>query len=127
MADLFVSPREDTAWRIDAADLAARLRARWPEAEARVMTLEGIEGELDFSVPLGAAAPLRGTLEPEGQAVGLDGDLPQCAAFAAWFREQVPAGQELVLWDTGGSLMVVLEPGVEAAEIERRVAEQWRS
>ena len=126
MSKLFVSPSADTDWRIGAADFEARLRARWPEAHAQVMTLEGIEGELEFSVPPGDA-PLAGVLQADGKAMSLDGELPDCAELAAWFREQVPPEQELILWDGGGSVVVPLEPGVAAEEIERRTREQWRS
>jgi hypothetical protein len=116
MSDFLVSPSQETSWRIDPEEFETHLRERWPDAEVWPGDPDS-QRALTFELPSLGEVPPRGRLMRDGQVVGLDGDVPESAEVASWFREVVPAQQELVFWDQEYSFHVPLTEGVTRDEI----------
>jgi hypothetical protein len=116
MSDFLVSPSQETAWSIDPEEFEEQLRERWPDAEVWPGDPDS-QRALTFELPSVGDVPPRGRLMRDGQVVGLDGDVPESAEVASWFREVVPAQQELVFWDQGYSFHVPLTEGITRDEI----------
>ena len=121
MATDFVSPPEETAWRLDPEAFQRELRARWPGAVVRIDPDPQINYPLSWTVEE-ANGPLAGSLDRDGQAVTLDGDLDDAARAALWVRGLTPAEQPLQVYDEGYSANVELTPATAADEITRAFA-----
>ncbi|MCP9490705.1 MAG: hypothetical protein MSC31_12620 [Solirubrobacteraceae bacterium MAG38_C4-C5] len=125
MSDWLVSPSSETDWRLDPDEFVEHLHERWPEASVeRLDDADVAVGALDFTVPLGNGQGVWGTLHKDGQAVGLNGDVPACAEPAAWLREIVSTDQELIFWDQGYEVVVPLTPGITPAGIDAAIRDQ---
>ena len=127
MSDYLVASPADGGWHMELDELERLVRARWPQAE--ITRLDAGAGEtLDFEVEAGEPPErLLCSLLPGGTTLVIRGDLPGSAAVAAWYREQLPSGQEFAFFDEEYSFHVALDPGITASAVEQRTAEQWRS
>ena len=118
MSDFLVSPPRETSWRMAPDDFAARMQDRWPDADVRILSEPDAWAALRFEVQPGDSMPtVDGHLAHDGQVVGLDGDVPETAAIAAWLREIVPEEQELIYWDQGYEVDVPLTEGITPDDI----------
>jgi len=73
-------------------------------------TIAGLQGELE------------GSQDVRGACQYLDGPLDLIARYAAWWRDHVPAEQELVLYNQANTRVIPLRPGMSADEIEAALA-----
>jgi hypothetical protein len=112
----FVSPPDETDWHIDPDDFAARLRARWPDAQVRTVTNPMRTDTLDFVINVGGER-VDGHLDQRGQAVVIEGSPRAAAEVAAWFRSQVPTAQPLVFYDESYTNSVDLTEGLDPGDI----------
>lgn len=110
-----MSPPDDTDWRIEADAFVAALRDRRPDAPVRWASDPGSTDALDFLAILGPQR-VNGWLARDGQALWLEGDLPDVASVAIWFREIVPSPQPLLLYDEAMQGTVELATGRNSAE-----------
>jgi hypothetical protein len=117
VSDLLVSPSRETDWRFGSDAFMRMLLDRWPDAEITEFDDPEFLAALDFRVTLEDGRQLDGNLSRDGQAVGLDGDIPEAAELAAWVRSVVPPEQELIFYDQGYHFDVPLAPGITPQEI----------
>ena len=117
MSDLLVSPSSETEWRFGSDEFMRMLHDRWPDAEITKFDDPEFLAALDFRVTLDDGRQLDGNLSRDGQAVGLDGDIPEAAELAAWVRSVVPPEQELIFYDQGYHFDVALTPEITPQEI----------
>jgi hypothetical protein len=112
----FVSPPEETEWRISPEALGREILARWPDAELEHVDRPASLHAISWTLRQGSHR-LDGTLTKDGQVVHLEGDVCAAAAFAAWFRSKVPVDQPLIFYDDGYSADVALSPDIAEEEI----------
>ena len=98
MADFLVSPPESTDLRIEPSQLERALRESWPDV--RFIKDQVVES-LRWALTITPGRELWGELQPDGQAVALDGDVRDAAEFARWLRGQVPQRYALIFYDQG--------------------------
>ncbi|HEX2570472.1 MAG TPA: hypothetical protein VH877_13020 [Polyangia bacterium] len=105
----FISPPEQTDWRMDIDSFERDLRQKWPNAtierrppsdsfHALTWTINGQNDQLRID----------GAITRTGQTIHLDGDVHACAAFARWFRSKTPDAQPLLFYDESYSADVPL-------------------
>jgi hypothetical protein len=116
VSDLLISPSRETDWRLDPDEFIRLLRDRWRDAEITEFDDPEFLAALDFRVKLDGRQ-VDGNLSRDGQVVGLDGDIPEAAEFAAWLRSVVPPDQELIFYDQGYHFDVPLRPDITPEEI----------
>jgi hypothetical protein len=116
VSDLLISPSRETDWRLDPDEFTRLLRDRWRDAEITEFDDPEFLAALDFRVKLDGRQ-VDGNLSRDGQVVGLDGDIPEAAEFAAWLRSVVPPDQELIFYDQGYHFDVPLRPDITPEEI----------
>ena len=116
MSDLLISPSRETDGRLAPDEFIRLLRDRWPDSEITEFDDPEFLAALDFRVKLDGRQ-VDGTLSRDGQVVGLDGDIPEAAEFAAWVRSVVPPDQELIFYDQGYHFDVPLRPDITPQEI----------
>jgi hypothetical protein len=113
---ILISPPEETDWSTSPDELAAKILAEWPAAE-----LERSQDPDDLRALTWwferDGRRLDGALANDGVTIHLDGDVRDAAAFARWFRKQVPAEQPLVFYDEGYSADVALTPDTDESEL----------
>lgn len=114
----FISPREQTNLKVDPAELAKALQARWQGADVRFPTSPASNHALEWVVTI-ADRPLEGSLDKAGQVVHLVGDVEDCAHFATWYRTFVPASYGLAFYDEGYSADVELAVGTDALQLKQ--------
>ena len=112
-----MSPSQETDWRFEPDEFVRLLRDRWPNAEVTEFDDPEFLAALDFRVTLDDGTRVDGNLSRNGQAVGLDGDIPETAEFAAWIRSVVPPARELLFYDQGFHFDVPLTPGITPQDI----------
>ncbi|HYR62989.1 MAG TPA: hypothetical protein VET24_10230 [Actinomycetota bacterium] len=117
MQSYFVSPPAETDWHIDPEDFAARLRARWPDAEVRRVSNPMRTDTLDFVLHDVGGERVDGHLDEHSRAVVLEGSPRAAAEVAAWFRTQVPPSQPLIFFDEGYTASVDLTQGLDPSEL----------
>jgi YD repeat-containing protein len=117
LSDYLICSARETDWRFDPDDFERLLRERWPDAEITRFDDPDFLTALDFRVRLEDGTVVDGNLGRDGQIVGLDGDIPESAAVAAWVRSVVPAEQELIFMDQGYSFDIPLTDGIEPEQI----------
>lgn len=91
-------PNPSSGLRMNADELAYRIKGRWRDAKVRLQ--EERTSFLQWSVPLGETRLLGGLL-PNQEVIYLEGALEQVAEFAAWYRGIVPMQYELVFFYEG--------------------------
>lgn len=102
MMKQFISPPEETEWRLDHEELARGIQARWPDAETCKVKNPASGHSLEWTLHPQARV-LAGSLDRTGQIVALEGHIEDCAAFALWLRTLVPTRQRLLFYDEGYS------------------------
>lgn len=112
----FISPVEETDWKLDSSALATAIQQHWPEAEVESVSDDSSNHQLEWSIKF-QDHRLEGSLDRSGQAVHLDGDIDDCAAFAVWLRSEVSDAQSLVMYDESYSVDIALEPQMDQATI----------
>lgn len=112
----FISPAEETDWKLDSSTLATAIQQQWPQAKVEPVGDDSSNHQLEWSIKF-QAHQLDGSLDRSGQAVHLDGDLGDCAAFAVWLRSEVGDAQPLVMYDESYSVDVALAPQTDQATI----------
>ncbi|MEI8410659.1 MULTISPECIES: hypothetical protein [unclassified Kribbella] len=120
MTEYLVAPLEEPDWVVEAEDLAAALRERWPDARVEVGAVAGSSMALEALIPLEPAPRELGVaLSGTGQAVSLDpADAEAAAEFAEWFvRRVLPGRRGLHLIEPGSMRMVDLSDPMTAAQI----------
>jgi hypothetical protein len=87
-----LTPREQPPWRLDPADFAERIKARWPDARTGIHDLPGSPMAMHALVPFGGFRHELGiALDPEGWVVILDPADPDAATeFTLWYLTQLP-------------------------------------
>jgi hypothetical protein len=119
-----VAPLDEPQWGLDAADLAAGLRDRWPGVRIELGAVEGSSMVLEALIPL-APEPreLRVALSGTGQAVTLEpADAAAAAEFAVWYFERLLAGRTGVhLIEPAAMRTVELTDGLTAEELLARI------
>lgn len=112
----FVSPPEETSWRMEPSAFVADLLTRWPTA--KVQYEADSETHSHFWVVQMSHDVLEGRFFRDDEGVALDGDMRDCADFALWFRSLVPPEQELWFYDQSYSAHVKLKPNTTATTVE---------
>lgn len=103
----FVSPPEQTDWKMDPNEFRAAVVRRWPDASVREVTDPLSTAALDVRLDL-EGKPLDGMLTRDGLAVALEADVVSSAQFARWLRSIVPSRQPLLFYDEGLTATVPL-------------------
>ena len=108
---IFISPVAETDWTVDAGELVAEIKSRFPEAivTERTTGAHSLEWKLADSV--------EGSLDLSGNTVVLDGNILDCARFAVWYRRLVPVSQLLVFYDESYSADLELELATTVEEL----------
>ncbi len=119
MSGYFISPREETDWRIDGATLARALKAKWSSAQIEAVNNPSSLYRLEWTIDAELPSRIDGTLTKAGQTVYLEGDVEACAAFAVWLRGLVSSAPPLIFYDEGYTNDVELTPDKTAIEISR--------
>jgi hypothetical protein len=112
----FVSPRQQTDLRVDAAELAKGIQARWQGVDVRFPANPASNHALEWVLAV-ADRRLEGSLDKAGQVVHLVGDVEDCARFATWYRTLVPARYGLAFYDEGYSADVELADGTNELQL----------
>jgi hypothetical protein len=110
--DYLVTPPAVTEWSLTPEAFATALRERWADAEVRDVPDSDPTYALDFT-----AGGVNGSFGRDGQMLGLNGDVNEAAAVAAWFREVVPPEEPLLFYDPALNGQVALEPGIAGERI----------
>jgi hypothetical protein len=99
---VFISPPNETTWRVDSIAFAEELRERFSGIQITKppQCSQGHALEWTWHAPGGQ---VDGSLDATANAVVLDGDIADCSRFAVWYRAFVPDTQELVIFDEGYS------------------------
>lgn len=114
----FISPRQQTDLKVDAAELVKAIQARWPSVEVHFPTSSASNHGLEWVVAI-ADRRLEGSLDKTGQVVHLVGDVEDCARFATWYRALVPPRYGLAFYDEGYSADVELADGTNEAQLTK--------
>src|SRR5215472_14509343 len=120
----FISPPDDTNWKMRPDDFKNHLLAMWPNVLIRDLpTSEAFSFMWNICM---RAGEVEGQFFQDGEGVVLDGDLGDCAAFAVWFRSLVPPKQKLWFYDEPFIAHVDLTSETSAASIVATMRELWR-
>jgi hypothetical protein len=111
----FISPPEETDWKIDVNALCKAISLNWSKATIEIVNNPNSLYILTWSMEINTYL-LDGTLTKDRNVVYLDGDIRACAIFALWFRQQVPSEQKLIFYDEGYSCDIVLSQ--ETSEVD---------
>ena len=114
--DFLVTPPGETSWRMEPAEFATALRARWPDAQVHENPEADPTYAFEFSVAVNDGS-VDGAFGRDGQMLGLQHDVFACAEVAAWFRQQVPPEQPLLFYDPALNGRAELTPGLGAGEL----------
>ncbi|WNG23866.1 hypothetical protein F0U62_07370 [Cystobacter fuscus] len=87
-----------TDWVFPASDFKRQLLAWQPTVQMRDIEDTSRPAALDFEFSMGSSV-LFGTFYRKGKSVSFSGELADCAAFAHWFRQLIPSGEEVVFCD----------------------------
>jgi hypothetical protein len=120
VTEYVLAPLEEPGWVVDAEELAAGLRERWPGVRIGVGTVP-----LEALIPLEPAPRELGVvLSGTGQAVSLEAaDAEAAVEFSVWFFERFLAGRAEVHLIAPGSMRTVeLSHGVTVEELLARLA-----
>jgi hypothetical protein len=101
----------DGDWADDPDELAAALRADWPDMKVWV---EGSAYRLEMDGRLG-------TLETDGKCISFKHGEQQVVELAAWWRARMPADVKLAVFDDSVAIPVYVEPGDTASAVRDRV------
>lgn len=112
----FISPAEETSWRMDPAQLATQLRSQWPAVDVRSVDSPASNQALEWTLSLNGRR-VDGALNRTGQAIFVDGDVQDCAEFAVWLRSVVPGEQALVFYDEGYAADAALQADTSVAQL----------
>jgi hypothetical protein len=95
MTEYLVAPLEEPDWVVDAEELAAGLRDRWPGVRVGIGAVEGSSMGLEALIPLAPSPRELGVaLSGTGQAVTLEpADAEGAAEFAVWYFERFLVGR----------------------------------
>lgn len=111
-----ITPPEEPTWRIEEAIFLRELRQRWPHAHVEAITDQARLYSCTWVILVGDRA-LEGGLARDGRFITVDGQIRDCAEFAAWFRSQVPADRPLVFCDDAYNHDIELRAGTDVADI----------
>jgi hypothetical protein len=121
MPSYFISPPDDTEWRLDPEEFEARLEERWPGAEVRPAP-EGSPMAFHFTIEVGGES-LDGSYADDGQTLWIEmGSEDGMAELAVWFRGQVPEDEELEFADEGLEVELPLDPSITPEQFRERFA-----
>lgn len=98
----FVSPPDETTWRLDREEFVSALRRHWLGVEACYIDKPNAANQLEWSVRIDGQR-LDGWLDCTGDTVVLDAGLRGAAKFAIWLRSLAPSEQPLLFFDEGYS------------------------
>lgn len=125
MTEYLVTALEEPEWRVDADELAAGLRDRWPGVRIGLGAVEGSSMVLEALIPLGAPGRELGVaLSGTGQAVSLEpADAAGAAEFAVWFFERfLPDVEGVHLIEPGTMRTAELTDGLTVEELLSRMS-----
>ncbi len=114
MSSYFIYLPKETGWKLDHATFVESLRVHWPDADIRIADDPTINYPLEWTLQM-PEMRLDGTLDREGKAINLDGDIRDCAQFALWVRSLIPNEYKLVFFD---------EEYTASVEIEKETTEE---
>jgi len=117
MTKLFVSPPAETDWALSPRSLAARMQTDWPDAEVRIPPHSGRTIALDFSCAVDGEI-VHGSLDRPGQALEVEASPRAAARVITWFRELVPAEQDLIAYDESFGDSMPVPPGTTVQDLE---------
>jgi hypothetical protein len=113
-------------WALSRESLVEALRRRWPEASVEFGD-RGPDADpvTDVVWTMGSGSALfEGSAHASGQCIYLDGENPDVASVASWYRSLIPPDEEVVFCDDTYSFDMVLEPGASAEEILELLTEE---
>lgn len=111
-----ISPPERNGWRLNHEDFARHVAANWPSARFSPPDPHSTTDAVawDLPDPHAGAHWLKGSLDREGEAVYLKGDIELVAEFDTWLRQEVDPSQPLVFCDEAMTDLVVLDDRTSA-------------
>jgi hypothetical protein len=113
-----MSPREDQKRSlIDVDGFVSGLRRQWPASEVSVR-LDAPVYVVSWTVAL-LHGDVAGGFSHNGQTIGLDGDVTDCADVALWFRALVGPEPRLWIYDEGYNFDVEVTPTTTVRDIVR--------
>jgi hypothetical protein len=106
----------DGDWAEDPDELAAALRADWPEMTVRpVRDSEHMAYDLELGHELGS-------LHADGQCISFKHGEEIVARLAVWWRRRIPAEVDLEVFNDSTAIPVPVPPDVTPAELLERLA-----
>lgn len=119
-----ISPPESTDWHLDHDAFARDLVSDWPNARISTPEPDSPTRSVVWSIedPQGGSHWLEGSLDREGQAHYVRGDLTLAAKFANWLRRKVDPAQPLVFSDEAFTHVIPLSDDDSAARIVQAYA-----
>ncbi|WP_157758288.1 hypothetical protein [Cystobacter fuscus] len=109
-----------TDWVLPTSEFKSQLLARWPTAHTRDIEDISRPAVLDFELSMEKSV-LFGTFYRKGQSASFSGDLADCAAFALWFRQLIPSGEEIIFCDEMVNMSLELSLETTPADIASAV------
>jgi hypothetical protein len=106
----------DGGWAEDPDELAAALRADWPEMRIRPA---GTTGDIAYDLELDGEL---GTLHADGRCIAFKRADELVLRLAVWWRPRVPDGTRLAVFDDSSATAVDVPPGVALDELRARVS-----
>ncbi|WP_159074196.1 hypothetical protein [Streptomyces dioscori] len=119
MTYLVFANEESAGWRVEPSRLAELVLIDWPDVE--IQEAAPVENE-SGGRGLYWTCEVEGTeveswLDREGECLYIDGELGGVAAFAAWFRKNMPREIEFGFCDDSYSFHAVIEYGAASSDI----------
>jgi hypothetical protein len=107
-----------TAWRLNRAELMARLLQDWPAAELVPAEEMGVTPMRDVGWTYAAdGADVEGWSAASGVGISLDGDDDLALRFAAWYRRMVPDDVPVTLAGDMGVFSFEIPAGASAEDV----------
>jgi hypothetical protein len=106
-------------WSLTRDDLVREIRERWPDATVQTAdVLSETDPARDVVWHTGTGSErVDGSSHVSGQCIYVDGQNDAVAPVVAWYRQLVPADQEVIFCDDTYSFDLQLEPNVTPASI----------
>jgi hypothetical protein len=118
--ELVVTPTGATAWSMPADELAAGVRAVWPDARVWRSDAPLAPGPVLFELRRGGEL-LTGHLDDAGSSVWFDGGpIGLVAELAVWFRRQAPGDVVFAFTDEGWTAAVDVPLDADPAVVAQR-------
>ena len=117
-----ISPPTQPEWHADRGELIDLLRRDWPGIEVGSPITSSPVKDVVWKI-VGDSGTLDGWQDVQGECQYLDGPLDMIARYAAWWRQHVPADQDLILYGQSYTEVIPLMSGMREEDVSRALGE----